>query len=310
MNTIYFDSAVSDNARRKKIYDGQIFVFSPRPASIALSDFARELTEEAFGSLDPREAQNTLSPEEFVAIIAPLKPRFIHHPKTKELLRKLIEDMGCDLETTFFDVPRMRVSCHGTYLNSGVAYALHPHRDTWYSAPLSQLNWWIPLYDFHSESAVAFQPKYWSQPVKNGSATYNHYEWNKNGRKNAAQHIKKDTRKQPHPEEHVELDPQIRVVCPKGGILLFSGAQLHWTVPNTSGLTRFSIDFRTTNINDLRAMKGAPNVDSYPQGTTLREHLRLSDLGAMPQHIIDMYENTIPPEGEDLVFKPISVSMM
>jgi hypothetical protein len=40
---------VSDQLRRQRIYEGQIFVFTPRPSTIALCDFARELIEEAFG---------------------------------------------------------------------------------------------------------------------------------------------------------------------------------------------------------------------------------------------------------------------
>ncbi|MBD2744104.1 hypothetical protein [Coleofasciculus sp. FACHB-1120] len=304
MNTIFFDSDAKDEMRRKHVFNGQIFVFSPRPSSIALCDLARELTQEAFGSLDPREAQFSLPVEKFVEIVAPLKPRFIHHPKSKQLIQELLEDMGCEMDKTYFDVPRMRVVCHGTYLNAGVGYPLHPHRDTWYAAPLCQMNWWLPLYDYESDSSMAFQPRYWSQPVKNGSSEYNHYEWNREARKNAAQHIKKDTRKQPRPEEHIDLDPQIRVVTKPGAIILFSGAHLHWTVPNTSGRTRFSIDFRTVHLDDVTAKGGAPNLDSAPQGTTLRELMRGSDRAYIPDEIIALYDNEPPPNEEGLLFQP------
>src|SRR5712691_6883875 len=83
MNTLYFDSNVNDDVRRQRLYNGQLFVFSPRPSSMALCQFAREMIAEAFAPLDPREAQYSLPVEEFVAIVAPLKPRFIHHPKSK-----------------------------------------------------------------------------------------------------------------------------------------------------------------------------------------------------------------------------------
>ncbi len=307
MNTLYVDSTVNDDVRRQRLYNGQIFVFSPRPSSVALCKFAREMIEEAFTPLDPREAQYSLSVEEFVAIVAPLRPKFIHHPKSKQLIREILNELGCDVNKTYFDVPRMRVVTHGGYLNAGVAYPLHPHRDSWYASPLCQLNWWLPIYDIESESAMAFQPRYWNQAVRNGSSSYNHYEWNSNGRKNAAQYIKEDTRKQPRPEEHIELDPQIRVVCSVGGIILFSGAQLHWTVPNTSGRTRFSIDFRTVHIDDVIAKGGAPNLDSAPQGTTLRELMRASDHAHIPQEVISLYEDE-PPTSGDLVFQPPELS--
>jgi hypothetical protein len=303
MNTLYFDSTVSDDVRRQRLYNGQLFVFSPRPSSMALCQFARELTEEAFAPLDPREAQHSLPVEEFVAIAAPLKPKFIHHPKTKQLLRELLDEFGCDMNKTYFDVPRMRIVTHGGYLNAGVAYPLHPHRDSWYASPLCQLNWWLPLYDFESESSMAFQPRYWSQPVRNGSSSYNHYEWNRDGRKNSAKYIKEDTRKQPRAEEHIEIDPHLRVVCQVGGMILFSGAQFHWTVPNTSGRTRFSIDFRTVHIDDVISKHGAPNIDSAPQGTTLRELMRASDLSLIPQEVIALYEDK-PLTSGVLVFQP------
>jgi len=294
MNTIFFDSTMNDEQRRQHLYNGQLFVFSPCPSAIAFCEFARELIEEAFAPLDPREAQYSLPVEEYVAILAKLKPYFIHHPKSKQFIQGILSELGCDLSKTYFDVPRMRTATHGGYLTSGIAYAFHPHRDTWYSAPSCQLNWWFPIYDIESENAMAFHPRYWSQPVKNGSSGYNYYEWNKESRKNAAQHIKKDTRKQPHAEEPLELEPQLRLVSKVGGIIIFSGAQMHSTVPNTSGRTRFSIDFRTVHIDDVVALQGAPNIDSACTGTTLRDFLRATDFSHIPEDLISPYENEQP----------------
>jgi len=60
MNTIYVDAPYSDEERRQRLYNGQLFVFSPCPSAQALAAFAREMAEEAFAPLDPREAQYTL----------------------------------------------------------------------------------------------------------------------------------------------------------------------------------------------------------------------------------------------------------
>jgi hypothetical protein len=122
-------------------------------------------------------------------------------------------------------------------------------------------------------------------------------------RKNAAKHITNDTRVQPHAEEPLQLTPQIRVVCPRGGVVLFSAAQLHSTVPNTSGLTRYSIDFRTVNIDDVMAMRGAPNIDSAPSGTSLRDFHRSSDRAPIPDNVVGAYDSSSLQEGT-LVFKP------
>jgi hypothetical protein len=303
MNSVFFDSKLSDEMKREQLYQGQLFVFSPTEATLAFCEFTRELVEQAFAPYDPRQAQYHLPVEQFVAILAELKPRFIHHPKSKELIQAILLERGCDLEKTYFDVPRLRTMAHGDYLKAGIAYAFHPHRDTWYSAPFNQLNWWMPVYEVQPENVMAFHPRYWSQPVRNGSSEYNYYVWNKISRGSAAQHIKTDTRKQPFAEETVELDPQIRIVSSVGGMLQFSGAQLHSTVPNDSGLTRFSIDFRTVNYDDVATKRGAPNIDSACTGTTLRDFLRASDFAHLPDELIALYDDGTPVDG-DVIFQP------
>jgi hypothetical protein len=303
LDTVFFDSRLSDPVRREHLYSGRLFVFSPRASTIALCEFARHMIDDAFDRTDPRTAQYSMPVEVFVSICAPLKPRFIHHPTTMKLIRDVVEELGCGLNDTYVDVPRLRMVTHGGYLTSGVGYAHHPHRDTWYSAPMCQLNWWLPIYPFDAESSMAFHPRYWAQPIRNGSSRFNYYQWNMDGRKNAAKHITSDTRVQPHAEEPLELEPQTRLVCPPGGIVLFSAAQLHSTVPNTSGLTRYSIDFRSVNIDDVIAQRGAPNIDSAPVGTSLRDFRRAADLAGFPDDVVRAYDKQATEQGT-LVFQP------
>ena len=303
MNAIYLDSKLGDAKRRQLLYEGQLFSYSNRSSIRALTQFAGEMIQDAFSGRDPLTAQYDMSVEEFVAIFGPLKPKFIHHPESKKLIRNILEDFGCDTSTTYQDVPRLRAVTSDGYLTSGVGYAHHLHRDTWYSAPQQQINWWLPIFEMASESSMAFHPRYWSEPVKNGSSAFNYYEWNVTGRANAAQHIKSDTRKQPKPEQPMELDPQVRLVHEPGGVILFSAANMHSTVPNNSGKTRFSIDFRTVNLDDVKAKYGAPNIDNESTGTSLRDFLRGSDLSAMPEEIVAEYEPEMAGEGV-LVYKP------
>jgi hypothetical protein len=296
-NTIYFDSPVDDYTRRQQLYQGQLFVSSPTPSSIALCAFAREMIQEAFGSLNPLKAQYCMPVEKYVEILADLKPKFIHHPKSKQFIQRILTEFDCDLNKTYFDVPRLRTATSDEYLTTGIAYVFHPHRDTWYSAPFCQLNWWLPVYEIQSENSLAFHPRYWTQPLRNGSKRYNYYQWNKDSRKNAAQHIKTDTRDQPRPEEPVELDPQTRIVCKVGGIILFSGSQLHSTVPNTAGHARFSIDFRTVHLDDVIAKAGAPNIDSACTGTTLRDFICAGDFSRLPEELVLPYDHEPPTDG-------------
>jgi len=307
MSTIFFDAQMSDEERRQQLYQGNLFVFSPTKSSLGLCKFARELAQEAFAPFDPQQAQHHLAVERYVEILAVLKPKFIHHPTCKELIWAIFTELGCDTAKTYFDVPRLRTMTHGDYLTAGLAYAFHPHRDTWFSAPPSQLNWWVPVYDIRPENTMAFHPKYWSQPVRNSSRDYNYYKWNKESRREAAKQIKTETRKQPLAEEPIELELQIRIVCEVGGIFIFSGANMHSTVPNTSGHTRFSIDFRSVHLDDVVARAGAPNIDSECTGTTLRDFLRADDLVRLPEEIASLYDQQPPTDGE-LVFTPVRPS--
>jgi hypothetical protein len=286
---IYVDSTMSDDDRRKELYRGSVFVRTPSAGTLALSRLAQQMIEKAFHPFDPLTVQEHLSSEKCAEILSVLKPQFIHHPHAKECIRQILGETGCDPEKTYFDVPRMRTAFPGDYLKSGIAYAFHPHRDTWYSAPMCQINWWMPIYELNSDNCMALHPHYFDRPIRNGSNEYNYQRWNQESRFNAAKHIHTDTRVQPHAEEPIELDPQIRLVCPVGGAFLFSAAQLHSTVPNTSNVTRYSVDFRIVNLTDVLDEAGATNVDSACTGTTMGDYLRCSDFGHLPEPVIARY---------------------
>lgn len=114
---------------------------------------------------------------------------------------------------------------------------------------------------------------------------------------------KTDPRPLPRATQPMDLDPQIRVICPPGGIILFSAAQMHSSVPNTSGVTRFSIDFRTVHVDDAIAKHGAPNIDSACTGTVMRDFLRGSDFSRIPEEVIALYDDGTESDGE-LIYKP------
>jgi hypothetical protein len=150
---------------------------------------------------------------------------------------------------------------------------------------------------------MAFHPRYFSLGVANSSAGYNYYRWNQTHRgEHVAGYTNADPRPLPKPTEAIEMDPQIRVVVPVGGVLIFSGAQMHSSVPNTSGVTRFSIDFRTVHLDDVVERRGAPNVDSYCTGTTMRDYLRTKDFRTIPDDIVRLYDDDSAAEGE-LVYR-------
>jgi hypothetical protein len=301
---IFHDPRFDDESRRQQLYAGNIVLYSRVPAVEAMVEFARSLVVEAFGTLDPLKAQREMPPAEYAALLGVLKPKFIHHESSKRLLQALLRELGCDPAQTYFDVPRLRSSTSDGYLTTGIAYAWHPHRDTWYSAPACQLNWWFPIYETSPDNCMAFHPRYFSQPVANDSSGYNYYEWNRMHRgQHVASILKQDERPLPRATEPMEREPELRVIVPVGGVMLFSGAQMHSSVPNTSGVTRFSVDFRTVHEGDAASSRGAPNVDARCTGTTMRDYLRTTDLAHLPEHIVASYDDGSAARGE-VVYRP------
>ena len=292
MTVVYFDSSVSDEERRERLFAGDLFVYAPTPASLELVAFAREMAEAAFAPHSPPDAQHNLEARSYVEVLAGLKPTFINHPRSKKLVSRVLAELDVDLDQTYFDVPRLR-SMTSEFLNAGLTLQFESHRDTWFSAPFCQVNWWIPVYDVEATNVMAFHPQYFSNGVRNSSRVYNYGEWMATSRAAAAQQVEQETRQQPQLEQDIEMQPDIRVITPPGGILVFSGAQLHTTVPNTSGRTRFSIDFRSVNRLDVEQRRGAPNVDSECTGTNLGDFLRATDLAHLPAELIEPYE-TVP----------------
>lgn len=302
-NAIFYDASMTDDERRAALFSGQLLVYSPTKETMAFVKFARDQISEAFGGLDPETAQFHLPVERYAEILTALKPAFIHHSESKWHLQSILTAMGCDPAKTYFDVPKMRSSTSGEYLTTGIAYAWHPHRDTWYSAPSSQINWWIPIFPIRPDNAMAFHPAYWNVPVKNSSKGYNYYEWNQKYRGgHVGQFLREDPRPLPKPTQPLVLDPQIRLIVPPGGMILFSAAHMHSSVPNTSGVTRFSIDFRVVHSDDVAGKRGAPHVDEECTGTTMRDYLRISDLTHIPDRLVALYDDSTNAAGK-LVYR-------
>jgi hypothetical protein len=303
MTAVLIEPSVSDEERRAALYSGDTIMLTPRKSSRALCELAWELVQEAFAPIDPEQAQSELPVEKFVEIISELKPLFTHHPRAKEAMRDLFEELGCDPEATYFDVPRLRIVTSGNYLTTGMGYAYKAHRDTWYACPPSQINWWSPITRIEERCAFVIHPRYFAQPVPNNSEEFDAYKWNAQGRKDAAKYIGSDPRPHPHLQEPRELDWQVLVGEP-GSLILFSAQHLHATVPNESGRTRFSVDFRTVNRDDVVNKRGAKLVDSLATSTTLRDFMRSTDHERFSEDVIATYETGDAPADGVLVFDP------
>lgn len=287
---VHYDSPMTDDERRERLFRGEIFIYSPTQHTLALIEHARTMIEQAFGSRNPEFAQYNMDVADFASLLGKMKPAFIHHPRSKQILSAMLDGLGADIAKTYFDVPKMRSATSDDYLTTGIAHAFPPHRDCWYAGPFSQINYWMPVYPLTPDNGMAFYPEYFENPIKNNSEVYNYYRWNKS---RATAHLDLDgsSRIAPEAKESVTDALQVRYVVPPGGLIVFAGAQLHQSLPNASGRTRYSIDFRTVHYDDVAQGRGVPNVDTACEGTALRDFLRATDYVRLPEEMVAPYDS-------------------
>jgi hypothetical protein len=278
MITLYMNRQVADDARRQSLFGGDFYLYTGLAGAGALAQHAKDLIAEAFGDLDPERAQFAMPVEEFVARVGPLKSEFTNGQRTKRLCQAFATELGVDPERTYFDIPRLRVIPAEEYLTAGVSYNYKAHRDMWYGHPQQLVNYWVPVFPVVGDNVMSMFTDYFDKPVKNGSNAYDYDEWVAEHRHAAASKTTKDDRPHPLPLEEIDSRGEIRIAGGCGDVMMFSSNHLHASAPNQSGVTRFSYDLRTINIDDVRAGAGPRNVDSGATGTTLGDFLRVSDL--------------------------------
>ena len=63
MTAIHFDANIPDDERRQRLYNGELFVYSPTAESLELIQFARKMLTDAFAPRDPELAQFSMPVE-------------------------------------------------------------------------------------------------------------------------------------------------------------------------------------------------------------------------------------------------------
>jgi hypothetical protein len=269
--------------RRASLLNGEILLCDATEQTETLCDRLRESIQRAFPEVpDPRDAQHHLSPDELFARIRKLRVWLASGPFNQEL-RDILSSFGCDLSMTYFDALRLRAVTSEGHKNPAAAPAYYAHRDTWFANPACQLNWWMPLFDTTREQSLGLYPGYWSQPIKNDSALFDYDEFTRAGGWQAYGGGVQAKQHHPTVQEPIKEQPQ-QFARPKGSLLLFAGAHLHAPIPHATGVTRFSVEFRTFHIEDLHT-KRESNSDNQSKGSTAGDFLRASDfIRYQPNH--------------------------
>lgn len=284
---------------RQRLYSGDLVILTRLRKLAEFVDYMRGELTDLFAPHDPEHAHEHIDPAEMATILGAWKPRWIHADRSRELVREIIAEAGFAPEHTHYDVPKPRTSFPEGHLTTGIAFAFPWHRDVWYSAPAQQINWWLPVFPVRETNAMSFDLASFAREVPNTSDGFDYYE-NNARRFGTSKSVSKEGQSRPGAIDHTPGVDLIPLPAP-GEVLLFSGAQLHTSIPNTSGLARYSVDFRTVNTEDLIAGQGAPLVDARCTGTAVRDFVSIKDERPFEEETIRSIFGA-PPEGVHLVF--------
>jgi hypothetical protein len=299
MPSILIDPHIHAEELRQRLYSGDLVMLTRLRSLEEFVGYMRTELTELFAPHDPEYVHEHIEPAEMAKILGVWKPRWIHAERSRELVRAIISEAGFEPEFTHYDVPKPRTSFPAGHLTTGIAFAFPWHRDVWYSAPAQQINWWLPVFPVRETNAMAFDLASFGRQVPNTSGDFDYYE-NNARRLNTAKSVGKESQARPGAVNHTPDLDVIPLPAP-GQVLLFSGAQLHTSIPNSSGLSRYSVDFRTVDVRDVSAGRGAPLVDAHCTGTAIRDFISVKDESAFDEELVTSVFGA-PPADAMLVF--------
>ena len=262
--------AVGNTALREAIYAGKVIRIPATALSRRLVTEVWKAVEQEFGVVTARrELQFKIPGDEFYTRIGKVKKRLAGEAHYQKLLYELLAAQGFVRGDHAVDPVRLRAVTHLGHENPKAAPAYTAHRDSWYANPEAQINWWIPLHDVTEADSFAFYYDWFAKPIDNESGDFDYDEWTKSvGFQSGKSGVFPSV-----PEGILDAKDGVAFSASAGDMILFSAVHLHQTVKNASGLTRFSIDFRTVHLADHEAGKGAPNVDNKSTGSALKDYL-------------------------------------
>ncbi len=237
---------------RERLHRGDLVVFRQLPAMLGLVARAREMAEAAFAPHPPPLAQDAFGPEAFLARAAALRRSFMRAPEPRAAFREVVESLGLDPGSTYADRLILRLQPSGSAHSGRRVRDLPPHRDTWGSNLMAQINLWGPVFPLDPGATMVLWPGLFDRPLANTSA-----DWD-------LERLREAPGRHPLLPElrgTVGAEPEVAVMIAPGDLLCFSGAHLHASRPNRTGRVRVSVDSRTVDAGDMRAGRGAVNVD-------------------------------------------------
>ena len=261
MKIIQIDKPISDKERANVLFSGDLLIQKNITAMNSLIKWTSSLVSDALSPLEATTAQAQLSPEAFIKLTTNAQATFRYSEHAKALFFKALAECGVNLNNTYYDHFPLRIVPYGTTHGGARNSFISPHRDTWGSNIHSQINWWAPIYRLEESRTIAIYPSYWTNAIANDTKDWR-FATHIESRRNTPAGLKAPYPSAPSILETIDESEVIKVMLEPGDVLSFSSAHLHGSVPNTSNQTRYSVEMRTINDEDLQAGREAPNVDN------------------------------------------------
>lgn len=254
----YVSGPLKPAALGEKLFGGGIVIFREMAGLEALMAHARACCAGAFGPDVLETGRLEFSKADLLARAGAANQTFSAEGKAQALFAAFFREAGLPVAQLYADQHRLRTSPSGTnYLSDRVRH-VPPHRDSWGSGFLSQLNWWGPLHDIEDQQNLTIYPRYWDTPIRNDSADWDFETLLANRRGTGPKGYPTLPTAQEPPNDSAAFALPVRA----GDLACFSAAHLHASAENRSGRARFNIETRTVNLDDLAAGRQAPNIDS------------------------------------------------
>ena len=175
---IVIDPDVSGDELRQQLYAGNLVVLTRLQALNDFVDYTREELTELFSPHDPEHVHEHIDPPRWPRSWARGSPASSIRSGQGSSSARSSQEAGFPAEDTHYDLPKPRTSFPVGHLTTGVAFAFPWHRDTWYSAPAQQINWWLPIFPVREDNAMGFDLASFDRAVPNTSDTFDYYQNN------------------------------------------------------------------------------------------------------------------------------------
>ena len=271
-----------DADARATLFTGALLVRRQSPPMARLVEHLGHMAANAFHPHDPLVAHDSYDTDAYLTRLKALRAAVRQDTGVASLFQKLLVDLGADLEDTFSDRLNLRLVPPNAEYQGRPADPLAPHRDTWGSNVMAQLNLWAPLAPVDADATMAIFPGRWARPTDNDSAGWD---------LEALRRDRAGYPRLPVATGGIDDDP-LPVPIDPGDILVFSGAHLHASrMARTDGPARVSFDFRVVMLSDVREGRGAPDID-----------------GAAPNKAPEWFTRPTDGLGLDTALKPLMLA--